>query len=319
MALCVCEDTLDDVLRATYAAVQSDGQLTHPSRGNAREVIGACLELTNPRARLSRTESRRREVSTIAELCWYLSGTNAAQPIVFYLSRYAKDMEEDGTIHGGYGPRLFGTGPNARVPTVIEALKDRRDSRRAVVQIFDHADLGPTPYKDIPCTCTLQFLLRDGILHLVVNMRSNDAYLGLPHDVFAFTMLQELVARSVGAELGRYVHMAGSLHLYDENAEAVAAYLQEGWQSTLSPMPPMPDGDPWASVAETLAAEAQLRHSVDADESVPFERVVLPQSEYWADLVRVLGAWIAAKKLNEPERAAAIRAEIVNPEFREFI
>jgi thymidylate synthase len=202
---------------------------------------------------------------------------------------------------------------------VIEALKDHPDTRRTVIQIFDHADLGPSRYKDVPCTCTLQFLLRDDLLHLVVNMRSNDAYIGLPHDVFAFTMLQELVARSVGADVGRYVHMVASLHLYDENAEAVAAYLQEGWQSTLNPMPPMPDGDPWPSVAETLSAEARIRQSVETGEPIPFRQISLPQNDYWADLVRVLAAWVAEKKLNEPEQAAAIRAEVVNPGFREFL
>lgn len=317
MALSVCEPTLDDLLRATYQAIHSVGQPIKPFRGPAREVVGACLELTNPRARLSRTETRRREVSTIAELCWYLSGSNAVGPIVFYLPKYAEDAEDDGTVHGAYGPRLFGIGQ--RLPAIVKALQKNRDSRRTVVQIFDHADLGPDRYKDIPCTCTMQFLLRDGLLHLVVNMRSNDAYSGLLHDVFAFTMLQELVARSVGAELGRYVHMVGSLHLYDHTAQAVAAYLTEGFQSTLAPMPAMPAGDPWDHVAATLSAEAQMRESVESGAPIPFNQVSLPADEYWADLVRVLGGWVAMKKLCDPDVATAIRSAIVHPGFREFI
>lgn len=39
-------------------------------------------------------------------------------------------------------------------------------------------------------------------------MRSNDAYLGFPHDVFFFTMIQELVARSLGIRVGDYHHFA---------------------------------------------------------------------------------------------------------------
>lgn len=317
MALSVCESTLDDLLRVTYEAILRQGNQITPSRGRAREVVGACLELTNPRARLSRTETRRREVSTIAELCWYLSGIGEAAPMVFYLRRYAENAEEDGTIHGAYGPRMFGDGE--RVPDVIAALKKNHDSRRAVVQIFDHADLGPARYKDVPCTCTMQFLLREGVLHLVVNMRSNDAYSGLLHDVFAFTMLQELVARSVDAELGRYVHMVGSLHLYDDNAPAVSEYLQEGYQSTLTPMPAMPAGDPWPHVAATLAAEAQIRVAAQDGKLIPFDQVSLPAEDYWADLVRVLGAWVARKRLDAPDAAAAVEAEIVHPVFREFV
>ena len=52
---------------------------------------------------------------------------------------------------------------------------------------------------------------------MVVHMRSNDAYIGLAHDVFAFTFMQEIVARDVGLDLGTYTHSVGSLHLYDQD------------------------------------------------------------------------------------------------------
>lgn len=313
MPLSLVEDTLDDLLRATYQAIQRDGRLIRPTRGHAREIVGACLELTNPRARLSRTETRRRQVSTIAELCWYLSGTNAAEPILFYLPRYKVDVETDGRIHGAYGPRLFGTGPDARLQAIIELLKASSASRRAVVQIFDHSDLGPGRHKDIPCTCTLQFLLRHDEVHLVVNMRSNDAFLGLPHDVFAFTMIQELVARSLGVEVGRYIHMVGSLHLYERNRKEVDSYIGEGWQSTVEQMSPMPIGDPWDHVKQLLAAEDQIRNLT------PYSAIDLPIDRYWADLARVLAAWVATMKYKQPEVAQAIMGEVSSSSFRDFI
>jgi len=40
----------------------------------------------------------------------------------------------------------------------------------------------------------MQFMVRRRRLHLLTNMRSNDAFIGLPHDIFAFTMLQEIMA-----------------------------------------------------------------------------------------------------------------------------
>jgi thymidylate synthase len=90
-------------------------------------------------------------------------------------------------------------------------------------------------------------------------MRSNDTYLGLPHDVFEFTMLQELVARSVGVEPGICRHMVGSLHLYDVDFTGAHRFLEEGFQSTKLVMPAMPMRDQWASVAEFRAAEETLR------------------------------------------------------------
>jgi thymidylate synthase len=301
------------LLHATYEAILRDGQPISPTRGTAIEVVGAFLELTNPRARLSRTETRRRQVSTVAELCWYLSGSNDGAPVVFYLPQYERELEADGTIHGGYGPRLFGTGADARLPTVVESLLVNPESRRAVVQIFDHTDVGPQRFKDVPCTCTLQFFVRDGQVHLVVYMRSNDAYLGLPHDVFAFTMLQELVARSLGAELGRYIHVVGSLHLYDDVHAAVATYLGEGWQSTIDPMPPMPFGDPWEQVKQLLDAEKMIRSLT------PYDRVSLPTTTYWADLARLLAAWVAMKKLQQPDLSDRIKSEITMASLHDFI
>ena len=94
----------------------------------------------------------------------------------------------------------------------------------------------------------------------MTSMRSNDAYLGLPHDVFSFTMFQEIVARMLGVEMGDYTHFAGSLHLYDEHQEEVTNFLDEGWQATEgAAMPPMPAGDPWPSIGVFLRAESAIR------------------------------------------------------------
>jgi hypothetical protein len=47
---------------------------------------------------------------------------------------------------------------------LIELLKQRPTSRQAVLQLFDSTDLAK-PHKDVPCTRTLQFLMRDRKLH----------------------------------------------------------------------------------------------------------------------------------------------------------
>ncbi len=110
-------------------------------------------------------------------------------------------------------------------------------------------------------------------------MRSNDAFLGLPHDVFAFTFIQELVARSLGVKLGVYSHFVGSLHLYETDRPKARAFLKEGWQPTTA-MPPMPAGDQWPNVERVLQLEPLARNEVVLDLST------LPN--YWADLVRLL-------------------------------
>jgi thymidylate synthase len=48
-------------------------------------------------------------------------------------------------------------------------------------------------------------------------MRSNDAWLGLPYDMFQFTQLFQTVCRVLGVPAGTYTHTAWSLHLYERD------------------------------------------------------------------------------------------------------
>ena len=196
------------------------------SRGANTEIIGVQLELDAPRARLSRTETRGRPFSALGEFLWYLTKDNRLEFIQPYIPAYADESEDGLTLYGGYGPRIFAQRGQDQLDDVIRQLRKSPTSRRAVIQIFSAEDNTKNPstgkrHKEVPYYTTLQFLLRNGRLNLIATMRSNDAYIGIPHDVFCFTMLQEMVARILGAELGHYYHFVGSMHLYDVNREAV--------------------------------------------------------------------------------------------------
>ena len=105
-------------------------------------------------------------------------------------ARYVDDSE-DKQLCGAYGPRLFGLRGNNQIANVRDLLRQKPQSRRAVIQLFEADDIA-RPYKEAPCTCTLQFAIRRERLDMPTSMCSNDAFLGLPHDVFAFTMLKKL-------------------------------------------------------------------------------------------------------------------------------
>jgi thymidylate synthase len=268
--------SLDDVMHDVIETLIKSGEATLPSRGSAGEIRGATIELSNPRARLSRSETRGRVFSSLAELCWYLSGSDQVEPIKHYLSHYEDEAEADGTVHGAYGPRLLSFDGIDQIRYVTETLSRRPFSRQAVIQIFDHEDVRE-PYNHVPCTCVLQYFLRSDFLDAVTYMRSNDAYKGLPHDIFAFTMIQELIARSLNTEVGTYIHMVGSLHLYESDTVKAQAFLKEGFTSHIE-MPAMPIGPPWPSVSRLLDVETALRTGAD-----PL-KVVLDDEPYWKDL-----------------------------------
>jgi Thymidylate synthase len=172
-------DTLDDLLVKVFPKILRNGQRVKASKGRNKELSGVILELRNPLARLSRTETKGTLFSCLGETLWYLARSNELEFIKYYISIYGRFAESDGTIHGAYGPRLFGmrTGVN-QIDNIIKMLRRKPNSRQAVVQLFNAEDLWKD-YNDIPCTCTMQFFVRKRSLHLVVHMRSNDAFLGL--------------------------------------------------------------------------------------------------------------------------------------------
>jgi thymidylate synthase len=51
-------ETLDDLLLKVFRVLLERRERISPTRGDATEVVGALLGLSNPRARLSRTEAR---------------------------------------------------------------------------------------------------------------------------------------------------------------------------------------------------------------------------------------------------------------------
>jgi thymidylate synthase len=278
----VREDTLDDALRRVFQRLLRSPNRIKASKGSGREIVGALITINDPRARFSRTENRATLFTCLGETLWYMSGSDRLDFIEYYISNYRAflGLAADAEItNGAYGPRLFGS--DGQIPKIIELLKSKTtDTRQAVVQVFRAEDLKPSN-KDVPCTCTLQFLPRRGALHLFASMRSNDAYLGLPHDIFAFTLIQELVARSVSLEVGQYCHAVGSLHLYDTDEARAKQYLEEGLQEKLA-MPPMPSQNPWPSMEWLLRFEKSIR--LKEAQQISYAGV----DNYWADLARLL-------------------------------
>ena len=94
-----------------------------------------------------------------AEAAWILSGDNRVKTIAPY-SKAISNFSDDGYFyHGAYGPMI-----RDQLHFVIDALNSDPDTRQAVLTIWRP---NPRPSKDIPCTVSIQFLIRDGDLHVV--------------------------------------------------------------------------------------------------------------------------------------------------------
>ena len=217
------------------------------ARGDTREIINASLALKNPRDRLV-TESWRKLnfPFAIAEWLAMLTGEDRLKFFQQFISTYEEFSSDGELVDGAYGPRVFQTSdvsPYSQIELIIDMLRKDPNSRRAVMTIYDWGDLLGRGKKNTPCTLTMQFMIRDGKLIAIVNMRSNDVIRGLTNDMIVFTMIQEYVARQLDLPLGTYYHNAASLHLYAEDFK-YAHFVPEGrWSVLMEKMPKLEDDD----------------------------------------------------------------------------
>ena len=191
--------------------------------GLTKEVLGACLRLNFTYNNWLWSERRSASPAyAAAELLWYLSGSDDASPLMLYAPQY-KEFCDDGThAHGAYGARW---GQEQQIENALDLLARDPDSRQAVITCWKASDLRDAKNrasKDLPCTVSLQLLIRDGMLCMIATMRSNDVWLGMPYDVWCFTSLQKMLAAALEVAPGWYQHQAGSLHLYQKHWKAAS-------------------------------------------------------------------------------------------------
>jgi thymidylate synthase len=222
----------------------------------------------------------RRRISisyACAELLWILSGEKAIKRIVAYAPQYKKFSDDGKTAHGAYGYRLLYNWRMdvSQLKAIVDILKRFPESRQAIVTLWTaNADLlhaVNNDSTDLPCTLSFQFLIRDKRLHMITTMRSNDAWLGLPYDVFVFTMIQMLLAYALDVDLGTYTHQVGSMHLYEKHWDAAreavsrapALMCDHNWKREKT--------DIFKAIEDACASEAEIRTA-----GTPVKMVDLP-------------------------------------------
>ena len=157
-----------------------------------------------------------------AEAYWILSGDNTVQGIAPWNKHIAAYSDDGETFAGAYGPQIV-----KQLPYVIRTLVTDQSTRQAGLTIWQP---NPKPSKDIPCTVAIFFQLRDDKLNLHVYMRSSDVWLGLPYDIFNFSMLAHMVCgamrhHDLTPSPGTLYLTAASMHLYESNLGQVAAVI----------------------------------------------------------------------------------------------
>ena len=220
--------------------------VSSPRGMKIKENLGVQFRIMNPRDRLPRVAARNFSLAYfVAETLWYLNADDSTEWISYYAPFWSNISDNNKTANSAYGARIFKTHPRIGNGNIVqwdyvkEELRKDPDSRRAVIHIRTPSD-SIIESKDVPCTLSLQFFIRENKLHLHVSMRSSDIILGLAYDVPAFTTIQEILANELGVELGEYVHTSNSLHCYERDFEMLDAIANTRVFKSFDEMPAYP-------------------------------------------------------------------------------
>lgn len=205
--------------------ILTQGEIVQPRGKVTREVLGfsTSFAMSYPVVTLAQRKLGYRFL--LAEAAWILSGDNRVETIAPY-ARDIVQFSDDGILFfGAYGPRI-----RSQLPHVLKSLVKDRDTRQAVLTIWRES---PPDTRDVPCSVSVQWFIRNNRLHCIFTMRSSDAWLGAPYDWFNFTMLSVYVARlytektGQELELGNLHFFAGSSHLYEPQWAETQAIVDE--------------------------------------------------------------------------------------------
>lgn len=195
---------------------QSEGDLSAPRNIACQELFGvsSAIDMAKPLLTIKNRKLSYKFAAT--EALWILTGDNRLAPLLKVAPNYARFSDDGFYLDGAYGPMV-----TSQLRYVTDTLRKDISSRQAVMSIWRP---NPRPSNDIPCTLSLQFLLRHNKINCIATMRSSDLWLGYPYDIFSFTMITALVSLRlpVPQQLGLLQLNAGSQHLYETDLRKAA-------------------------------------------------------------------------------------------------
>ena len=306
---------LNNDFRTCLSQLMEHGLQAHPRGTTTKELLNYNITLSNPRNRVITFPERNTSTKyLLGEFIWYVNGANTPDGILPYAKFWdgirnsgSEHGYPKGTINSNYGNRLFGhawenlsafqsydNGAGGawsinQWNDTIKLLRRDKDTRQAIMNIHVPSDRHEGN-KDVPCTLTLHWFIRENRLCLIVNMRSNDVILGFTNDVFQFTMLQEAMLVNLrdtypDLKLGYYFHNAASMHIYDRHFDMADKIIANPMAYDIE-MIPMDRFD--AGIVEALQSVQQewLDHSMVEDFTFELAESWSNLSPYWQTLVK---------------------------------
>ncbi|MEU7060477.1 thymidylate synthase [Streptomyces sp. NPDC046197] len=313
---------INEALLDVLTTIDRDGSAVPSRGGEQKEILGALVTIDRPSERVLTVPQRNNNVfAQIAETLWVLAGRNDLEFLGRYLPRAADFSDDGSTWRAAYGPRLRAWGLQRvdQLAAIRARLSEDPLTKRAVATIFDPA-ADHVDSLDVPCNNWLHFLQRDGELHLSVAVRANDAIWGFSGiNVFEWSVLHEIMARTFGWTVGRMSWYVGTLHVYERHyATAQKLVRHHGMHSMyeygISPLPIECGLDTLDAV---LDAVLEVETAARSGATVHARRLAdLITDPFFNAAATMLRAYHAFKDPESPDEALRIAAELPPSDLR---
>ncbi len=137
--------------------------------------------------------------------------------------------DETGSIGKAYGYQLslkhkYKEGMFDQVDRVLYDLKNNKNSRRIMTNIYNHADLNEMHL--YPCAYSMTFNVSGDTLNAILNQRSQDMLTANNWNVCQYAVLVHMFAQVSGLKAGELVHVIADAHIYDRHVPIVEKMLK---------------------------------------------------------------------------------------------
>jgi hypothetical protein len=243
-----------------------------------------------------------------------MAGSDRLADIAFYEPRVHSFSDDGISVPGSsYGQRILRARPGLnQLESAIKRLKQDPATRRSAIAIY-HPEDAVRESHDIPCAFGIFYRVLEGQLIATTLMRSNNAFVLMPYNIFEFSLLAEAVAIETNIPLGGLVHSAISMHVYQDNYDAaqsvISSYDSNPLQGMDTACPPIPlASSPLESIRKLVILEADLRHASAGLSGDNIEEMIdqgnAELNSYWRQLYFLLLLHVAKRNRSQPALSA---------------
>lgn len=226
--------------------VRHQGQIKEGRNGKTYSLFGKKLEFNLSNNTIPILTTKKMAVKTcIKELLWFISGNtsnqilnqqnvniwngNSSREFLDKLGLIDRNEGDLGPIYGFQwrhsGAEYINCDTNYtnqgidQLQNSIDLLKSDPNSRRNIVSAWNPKDLHLMALP--PCHVLFQWYVENDKLSLQLYQRSGDVFLGVPFNIFSYSLLIHMVAHLTGLKAHKFIHILGDVHAYEQHLEAI--------------------------------------------------------------------------------------------------